>query len=219
MEIKSLQEILALVKSAVIVLGMAAVIVIAWFERDMIIETLSDLANRTQGVEIAGVKIAFGDKAFVLNPSIEHFSIAEQQKIKKDVYSLGPDEADRLLHITEYDEEHVSDDDLNCDYPNADRHMRLVAAADEGLVEKMLAKIIRKNEFTARIRDKNKKLERKNGKPLSIGEANNCYQIILTDAGRNAKSVIVSEVTRAFGAVSEALAEPKSVERPREKKK
>jgi hypothetical protein len=119
-------------------------------------EMLSNLSE----VQVAGVKIGFGQKGFSLN---------------KDIARLSEDDT-------------------------ATAEMRLFSAADHGLREKGLVEFAIKPELTARVREAAKKIEAKNGgKPLEIGAPSNCYQMTLTDAGRNLKSMIVAELKRAFG--------------------
>jgi len=40
----------------------------------------------------------------------------DRLKVVQSLKSLSPDEFNRLLHMTEYDKQHVSDEDINCDY-------------------------------------------------------------------------------------------------------
>ena len=159
-------------------------------------EMLSNLSE----VQVAGVKIGFGQKGFSLNKDIARLSEDDRAKVLRDLHGLSPEEFSRLLHLTEYDIAHVSNDDIRCDYDHATAEMRLYSAADHGLKEKGLVEFAIKPELTARVREAAKKIEAKNGgKPLEIGTPSNCYQMTLTDAGRNLKSMIVAELKRAFG--------------------
>lgn len=158
-------------------------------------EMLSQLSE----VQVAGVKIGFGQKGFALNKDIARLSEDDKQKVLRDLHGLSPEEFSRLLHLTEYDLQHVSDDDIRCDYDHATAEMRLYSAADHGLEEKGLVEFAITPEMTTRVREAAKKIEAKDGKPLEIGVPSNCYQMTLTDAGRNLKSMIVAELKRAFG--------------------
>jgi hypothetical protein len=75
--------------------------------------------------------------------------------------------------------------------------MRLFAAADAGLVEKKLVVRIP----TTRVPVVHYNPKDKNA--VDIGNPSNCYQMVLTNEGRNLKSVLVSELTRAFGNIHE----------------
>jgi hypothetical protein len=101
------------------------------------------------------------------------------------------------MHLTEYDKLHLSADDLHCDFDKATSRMRLFSAADAGLVEKKLVERIP----TTRVPVVHYDPKDKNA--VDIGNPSNCYQMVLTDEGRNLKSVLVSELTRAFGNINE----------------
>lgn len=161
-------------------------------------EAIAILLDRMQTVEVGNTKIAFGDMAFAINPDLK-LSLAQQHRVRELAKSLSRNEFDRLMHVTEYDKEHVSEDDLNCDFDKATSRMRLFAAADAGLVEKQLVERIRTTRMPAFRYDKNDK------NAVDIGNPSNCYQMVLTDEGRNLKSAIVSELTRAFGNFSEEV--------------
>jgi hypothetical protein len=170
-------------------------------------EAIAILVDRMQTVEVGNTKIAFGDMAFAINPDLK-LSLAQQQKIRELAKSLSRNEFERLMHVTEYDKEHLSEDDLNCDYDNATSRMRLFAAADAGLIEKQLVERMRTTRLPAIRYDKIDK------NAVDIGNPSNCYQMVLTDEGRNLKSAIVSELTRAFGNFSEdAVATMTTVEK------
>jgi hypothetical protein len=160
-------------------------------------DTVPELLERTQSVEVGTTKIAFGEMAFSINPDLP-MTLSERQRIRSYVKTLSANEFDRLMHLTEYDEKHLSEDDLHCDYDKATSRMRLFAAADEGLIEKGLVTRIPSNKLptvTYNKRDKN---------AVDIGNPSHCYQMVLTNEGRNLKSAMVSELTRAFGSVVES---------------
>ena len=81
-------------------------------------EAIAILLDRMQTVEVGNTKIAFGDMAFAINPDLK-LSLAQQHKVRELAKSLSRNEFDRLMHVTEYDKEHVSEDDLNCDFDKA----------------------------------------------------------------------------------------------------
>jgi hypothetical protein len=155
-------------------------------------DTVPELLERTQSVEVGTTKIAFGEMAFSINPDLP-MSLNERQRIRNYVKVLSANEFDRLMHLTEYDQKHLSEDDLHCDYDRATSRMRLFAAADEGLIEKKLVKRIPSDKLPTVNYDKRDK------NAIDIGSPSHCYQMVLTDDGRNLKSAIVSELTRAFG--------------------
>ncbi|HEY5138970.1 MAG TPA: hypothetical protein VIJ25_06570 [Methylococcales bacterium] len=159
-------------------------------------DAIPELLERTQSVEVGATKIAFGEMAFSINPDLP-LSLSERQKIHNYVKRLSPNEFDRLMHLTEYDKKHLSVDDLHCDFDKATSRMRLFSAADAGLIEKKLVERIP----TTRVPFVH--YDPKDKKAVDIGNPSNCYQMVLTDDGRNLKSVLVSELTRAFGNINE----------------
>jgi hypothetical protein len=159
-------------------------------------DAITGMIDRMQTVEIGNTKIAFGDLAYAINPDLK-LSLSQQLKIRDLVKTLSPNEFDRLMHLTEYDKLHLSGDDLHCDFDKATSRMRLFSAADAGLTEKKLVERI----STTRVPIVHYDPKDKNA--VDIGNPSNCYQMVLTDEGRNLKSVLVSELTRAFGNINE----------------
>jgi hypothetical protein len=206
------QAILLLSKSAVLLIFGILVVLLLIKNPDAVVE----LAERTQTVEIGNTKIEFGEKAFVLNQDLRKLDIGAQRKIRQLVKSLSSQEADRLLHLPEYDKDHLSDADLHCDYDNASSRMRLYAAADQGLIEKSFVERIPRPQLTKGLQEELAKKERMNI-PSENGHPSNCYQMALTKDGSDVKSVIISELTRAFGDASEPTAE-RTPEKPSAKK-
>ncbi len=188
---------------SLLALALAVVVGLAIWNIDVLhklFRKTPELLSNLSEVQVAGVKIGFGQKGFSLNKDIARLSEDDRAKVLRDLHGLSPEEFSRLLHLTEYDIAHVSNDDIRCDYDKATAEMRLYSAADHGLKEKGLVEFAIKPELTARVREAAKKIEAKNGgKPLEIGAPSNCYQMTLTDAGRNLKSMIVAELKRAFG--------------------
>jgi len=70
MEIKSLQDFLSLIKSVVIALVMVSAILFVYVKANTISNVFFELVERMGSAEIAGVKVTFGEKGFVLNPDI-----------------------------------------------------------------------------------------------------------------------------------------------------
>jgi hypothetical protein len=189
-------DILALAKGAALLIlssiAAATAVELMYLHPDVLVSMVA----RMQTVEVGNTKIAFGDRAYAINPDLK-LSVAQQMKIRDLVKTLSPNEFDRLMHLTEYDKAHLSEDDLHCDFDMATSRMRLFSAADAGLVEKELVEKIpasRTPVVHLDPRDKN---------AVNIGNPSNCYQMALTDEGRNLKSVLVSELTRAFGNINE----------------
>jgi hypothetical protein len=186
------EHILTLMKSAawmtLIIVASVIAIEIFYMNPDIFVE----LIERAQTVEVGNTKIVFGQTAFSINPDLK-LGHADQRKMLERLNHISSHEFDRLLHLTEYDEKNISKEDLHCDYDNATSRMRLFAAADQGLFEKALVKRIPRADLTKL------KQEESARNPLEIGSPSNCYQMVLTDEGRNLKSVVVSELTRAFG--------------------
>jgi hypothetical protein len=199
MEIKSLQDILSLIKSVVIALVMVSAILFVYVKANTISNVFFELVERMGSAEIAGVKVTFGEKGFVLNPDIAKLSLDDRLKVVQSLKSLSPDEFNRLLHMTEYDKQHVSDEDINCDYDKATAQMRLFSAADQGLSEKHLVEQNHDPKLTTKKRAEVEDIRKKTGKPLDIGSPSDCYQMTLTNTGRDLKSLMVSELTRVFG--------------------
>lgn len=194
------QDALALVKSVALMLLIIAPTVMAAEFAYKNPDILFLLLDRVQTLEIGNTKIAFGEKAFALNPDLKSSrgDQAAQWKIVKRLQGLGPFEVDRLLHLSERDRDHLGDDDLHCDYDSANSRMRLYAAADQGLFEKLLVERIPRPDLTRRQRDRATT-------PSENGYPSNCYQMVLTKDGSDLKSVIVSEMTRFFGNGSEPI--------------
>jgi len=189
-------DILALAKGAALLIlsSIAAVtaIELMYVHPDVLISMI----DRMQTVEIGATKIAFGDLAYAINPDLK-LTVSQQMRIRDIVKTLSPNEFDRLMHLTEYDKEHLSQDDLHCDFDMATSRMRLFAAADAGLVEKGLV------ERIPTTRTPIVHFDPKDKTGINIGNPSNCYQMVLTNEGRNLKSVLVSELTRAFGNINE----------------
>jgi hypothetical protein len=190
-------DILALAKGAALLIlsSIAAGIAVElmYLHPDAIIGVI----DRMQTVEIGNTKIAFGDLAYTINPDLK-LSLSQQQRIRDLTKTLSSNEFDRLMHLTEYDKAHLSEDDLHCDFDMATSRMRLFAAADAGLIEKKLVEKIPTTRVPMVHYDP------KDKSAVNIGNPSNCYQMVLTDEGRNLKSVLVSELTRAFGNINEA---------------
>jgi hypothetical protein len=161
------------------------------------------LLSRVQSLEIGDVKLAFGAKAFDLNPDLKksRSDRGDQLRLMERVAGLGPNEVDRLLHMSEIGKDRIGDIGVSCEYDDADSRMRFFAAADQALVEKALAERVSRADLT----DKARAARR--------SPARNCYQLVLTRDGADMKSLIVSEVTRFFrdgveGAVDAAPEKP-----------
>lgn len=176
-------------------------------------DALLTLLSRVQTFEVAGVKIAFGEKAFDLNPDLRRSRSGrqEQTKLVQRLAALGPNEVDRLLHLSEIDKDHIGDVDLHCDYDRATSRMRFYAATDEALVEKALVERVARPDLTRKKRDEA-------GSASEFGAPHNCYQLVLTKDGSDMKSVIVTEVTRLFrNAEVDDTPEKPAAEKPKEK--
>jgi hypothetical protein len=211
MEIKTFQELLALLKNAAMALLVVLAIGFVYVRADSIGDMIFELIDRMGSVEIQGVKITFGEKAFALNPDIEKLSPHDRREVIDKLGTLSPDEVDRLLHVTEYDSKQIgvlvgskdipdsNKNDIHCDYDKPTVHMRLFAAADQGLAEKSLVELTYGPELTETARRGIKDIETKAGKSSDIGYPSNCYTMILTKSGRDLKSMIVSELKRVFG--------------------
>jgi hypothetical protein len=193
MDAEVVSKLIKNAKDAMIIAVITITILVGVLKKDDIALAVVDLTNRMQTAEIAGVKISFGENAYKLNPDLAHVSADQKLGIRGVLDKLASEEIERLLHRTEYGESQLSPDDLNCDYEKANSTMRMYAAADEALFEKNLFQRITKPEFTSGKRDRLPPEV-----SAKLGAPSGCYQVVLTPLGMNVKSVLVTELSRAF---------------------
>jgi hypothetical protein len=179
-------------KDAMIIALVSIAAVVGFLKKDDLAQTVVDLTDRVQTAEIAGVKIQFGERAYQLNPSLAHLKVDEKLGIRGILDKLSAEEVERLLHRAE-SEAQLGPNDTNCDYENATSTMRIYSAADAALSEKNLAQRFFKPEFTE---DTRQRLTPETYEKL--GAPSGCYKIALTPLRMNVKSVLVTELSRAF---------------------
>lgn len=148
------------------------------------------LLSKVQSVEIGDFKVALGQKAFDINADLgESKSHDDRAALIARARSLGPREVERLIHLVPLDATNMAKlgpEIVKCDYDNADARTRLYAVIDKSLEEKGLIEITRRDDA----------IDQKTH-PL-YGRPSACYQAVVTAAGADVKSMIVSELTRFF---------------------
>lgn len=161
----------------------AATAVFAYTKPDAVFLLLS----KVQSVEIGDVKVALGQKAFELNADLQSSKNAiDQAALVRRAGGLGPREVERLVHHVPVRQAEIGDLDVSCDYEKADARMRLFVVIDKALEEKGLVELRERSDLLDR---------RRHG---DFGRPRACYQAIVTAAGADVKSLIVSEMTRSF---------------------
>ncbi|WP_159728108.1 hypothetical protein [Methylosinus sp. Ce-a6] len=148
------------------------------------------LLSKVQSVEIGDFKVALGQKAFDINADLgESKSYDDRAALIARARSLGPREVERLIHLLPLDATNMAKlgpEVVKCDYDKADARMRLYAVIDKSLEEKGLIEISRRDDVV------DQKTHPVYGRPSA------CYQAVVTAAGADVKSMIVSELTRFF---------------------
>ncbi|CAN2532340.1 hypothetical+protein [Methylocapsa aurea] len=163
-------------------------------------DTILQLLSKVQSVEIGDFKLALGQKAFEINADLGGSKIGDARvDIIERARNLGPREVERLLHLLPLDTANMDKlgaEAIKCDYDKADARTRLYAVIDKSLEEKKLIAIELRNEF----------IEQKSH-PV-YGRPSGCYRAVLTAAGADVKSMIVSELTRYFSSELDVGAPP-----------
>ena len=158
------------------------------------------LLSKVQTVEIGDFKLALGQKAFDINADLGRTkSHDDRAGLIERARGLGPREVERLIHLLPLDETNMAKlgaDVVKCDYDKADARTRLYAVIDKSLEEKKLIEIMRRDEFI------DQKIHPRFGRP------NTCYEAVVTAAGADVKSMIVSELTRYFAGELDVGAPP-----------
>jgi len=148
------------------------------------------LLSKVQSVEIGDFKVALGQKAFEINADLGGAKSGDARvELIKRARNLGPREVERLIHLLPLDTTNLNKlgaEAIKCDYDKGDARTRLYAVIDKSLEEKKLIAIERHDEF----------IEQKSH-PV-YGRPSACYQAVITAAGADVKSMIVSELTRYF---------------------
>jgi hypothetical protein len=198
-------------RDATITAAIMIAVVVGVLNKDDIMASVVAMTNRMQTAEFAGVKISFGEQAYALNPSLSGTTLPQRREIRDVLDKLTAEEVERLLHRTEYPPEKLSPEDLNCDYEKATSDMMKYRWADKELSEMKLFRLIEKPEFTD---DQHSRLPP--DVRAKLGDPSGCYQIVLTPLGSNVKSVLVTELSRAFSASSPRVLEERDL---REKNK
>lgn len=158
------------------------------------------LLSKVQSVEIGDFKLALGQKAFDINADLgESKSYDDRAALILRARSLGPREVERLIHLVPLDARNMAKlgaDAVKCDYDNADARTRLYAVIDKSLEEKGLVETARRDDVI------DQKTHPIYGRPSA------CYQAVVTAAGADVKSMIVSELTRFFAGELDVGAPP-----------
>lgn len=219
MDVKSFQEILAALENLLATLGLILAIGFLILNADAIGDgfvTLIDRFGRLRGAEIAGVKLDFGEAAIerqVPADLFRHLDSKDKRRIAQDVGSLEPRLVVRLLHVgllTNLCEFEKPTTGMIDDF-GVDHHLQ-----DRGLVTLTDNPQTRNNVF-AEIKQR----EAATRKKSDIGEPRACYDLTLTDHGRNVKTAVVQVVSAGFGggAPSEPEADTSLTERRSQSKR
>lgn len=198
MDIKSFHEGLAAFKSLLATLGIVLAIGFIIWNADSIGEgfvNLADRLGRLRGAEFAGLKLDFGEAAIerqVPADLFRHLNSKDKRRVARDVASLEPRLVVRLLHVgllnnlCEFDKPTTS----MIDNFGADHHLQergLVTLADNPQTRTNVLVDIKQREAATR-------------KKSDIGEPRACYDMTLTDRGRDVKTAVVQVVSANFGA-------------------
>lgn len=219
MDIKSFQDLLAAFKSLVTTLGVVFAIGLVIWNADSIgdgLINLGDRLGRLRGAEFAGVKLDFGEAAierYVPADLFRHLDAKEKRRIAQLVESLEPRMVTRLLHVGLLENlcEFERPTTGMIDNFGADHHLQergLVMLMDNPQTKQNVLATIRAHEAATRTRS-------------DIGDPRACYDIALTDRGRNVKTAVVEVVSASFGGLpagprpDESLAERSGQPRPR----
>ncbi|PWB82543.1 MAG: hypothetical protein C3F11_11380 [Methylocystaceae bacterium] len=200
MDVKSFQEILAAFKNLLATLGLVLAIGFLVLNAEAIGDgfvALIDRFGRLRGAEIAGVKLDFGEAAIerqVPDELFRHLDSKDKRRIAQDVGKLEPRLVVRLLHVgllanlCEFEKPTTGMiDDFGADHHLQD--MGLVTLTDNPQTKTQVLADIKQREAAAR-------------KKSDIGDPRACYDLTLTDHGRDVKTAVVQVVSASFGGAS-----------------
>lgn len=197
MDAKTFQDAIAAIKSLVATLGLVLAIGFVIWNADAIGDGFMGLAGRLgalRGAEFAGVKLDFGEAAIertVPTELFRHLDAKDKRRIVQNVQSLEPRMVVRLLHVgllenlCEFEKPTTGMiDDFAIDHHLRDRG--LVTLEDSQQTKTKVLATVRKREAAER-------------KKSDIGEPRACYDMTLTDHGRDVKTAVVQVVSANFG--------------------
>ncbi len=197
MDIKSFQDALAAFKSLVATLGLVLAIGFIIWNADSIGEgfvNLADRLGRLRGAEFAGLKLDFGEAAIerqVPADLFRHLDVKDKRRIAQDVGGLEPRMVARLLdvgllnNLCEFEKPTTGMiDSFGVDHHLQDRG--LVTLTDNPQTKTNVLAAIRQREASTR-------------KKSDIGDPRACYDMTLTDHGRDVKTAVVQVVSASFG--------------------
>jgi hypothetical protein len=154
-------------------------------------QVLLQKAGSVNAIEVEGVKIGFDQgSVFSRLDAFSYLNAGDKAKILETVRGLEPDEFERLMQVGELA-------DL-CDYQHPTVEMRRMMTLDYQLNDKGLTVITDSPDLKARIKGKIIAGEETSHTLSDIGHPRSCYVMDLTDAGLNAKTVLVKILSAAF---------------------
>jgi hypothetical protein len=118
-----------------------------------------------------------------------HLTVAERSQILKLIKNLTAKEVERLMQVGQLS-------DL-CEFENPKPAMRMDVAIDYGLEKKGLTTIYPSPDTLAWVKGLQVE-DVAHGKGLDIGHPRTCYELTLTPAGYDVKSVLTRNLSEAF---------------------
>lgn len=198
MDIKSFQDSLAAFKSLLTTLGLVLAIGFIIFNADSIGDgfvSLADRLGRIRGAEFAGLKLDFGEAAIerqVPADLFRHLDVRDKRRIVQDVNSLEPRMVVRLLHVGLLSN--------LCEFEKPTTGMIDTFGVDHHLQDRGLVTLADNPQTKAKVLADVQQREVATRKRSDIGAPRACYDMTLTDHGRDVKTAVVQVVSASFGA-------------------
>lgn len=197
MDAKTFQEAIAAIKSLIATLGLVLAIGFVIWNADAIGDGFVGLVDRLgslRGAEFAGVKLDFGETAIERNVPAElfrHLDTRDKRRIAQNAQSLEPRMVVRLLHVGLLEN--------LCEFEKPTTSMIDDFASDHHLRDKGLVTLEDNPQTKTKVLAGMREREAAERKKSDIGEPRACYDMRLTDLGRDVKTAVVQVVSANFG--------------------
>jgi hypothetical protein len=202
MDVKSFQDALAALKSLLATLGIVLAIGFVVLNADSIgagFVALADRIGGLRGAEFAGLKLDFGETSIerhVPADLFQHLDTKEKRRVAQDVRSLEPRLVSRLLEVGLLTN--------LCEFEKPTTGMIDAFAVDHHLQDRGLVTLSDDPHTRTRVLAQIREREASSRKKSDIGDPRACYDMSLTDHGRDVKTAVVQVVSAGFGAAPPA---------------
>jgi hypothetical protein len=194
---KALENVKAVVQIALNIAVLAIFVVILSNFRDLKLATQKALEQASVGsINLFGVEIKLGQNGvdYALF-KYGYLSDTDKENIRLQIHGLTAKEFERLMYVGQCVDQFPPD---LCQYKNPTPEMREDLAADNKLQEKKLTKKADSPDILSRAKEKREKAIAQ-GENWDIGDPLWCYEMALTPAGYDVKTVLIKNLSMAFG--------------------